>query len=209
MTSEPLSAALRQATWAVHHEVEALPLVQAIMSGTIDRAVFVRYTGHLLGIYQALEDGLLRHEGHPACAGLLVPGLARVASLQADLDFLGGPVLDSALARRIGEMTVAFPPGLVAYFYLRYFGDLSGGQMLAQALRPLLLGPQAADPSAPAIPAGLSFYDFSTLGPVGPAKQLLRSRLDAVTLSATDRQAVLDEAVGGFQEHAQLFRSLL
>jgi heme oxygenase len=197
---QPLSEALRDATRQVHHEVENLPLVQALLSGTVPREVFVRYTGHLLSIYKALEEGLTHHQAHPACAGLMIPGLARVPHLMADLAFLKGEALDSSVARRIRELDQNFPPGLVAYFYLRYFGDLNGGQMLGQALLQLM-----SDSGG----AGLSFYRFAELGPVGEAKQSLRNRLNAVVLSHSERRAVLNEAVRGFQEHAQLFRSLL
>lgn len=200
MMAPPLSMALREATREVHREVESLPLIQAIFAGTIERGTFVRYTGHLFSIYEALENGLERHREHPVCGGLLLPGLARAPRLQADLTALGGTALDSSLAGRIRELADTFPPGLVAYFYLRYFGDLSGGQMLREKLLPL--SPSSEGP-------GLSFYDFSELGPVGPVKENLRGKLDALVLELADRQAVIDEAVRGFQEHTRLFHSLL
>lgn len=196
MSAAPLSTLLREATWELHREVEALPLVQSILQGTISRMTFIRYTGCLATIYEALETGLRQHS---ATAGLLIPGLARAAHLQADLAAWESAALDSPLAARIREISTAFPPGLVAYFYLRYFGDLSGGQMLRQSLDHLL--PSASSP-------GLSFYSFAELGSVGPVKQRLREMLDALPFSDAERSGIVEEARRGFLEHGKLFRLL-
>jgi len=78
------------------------------------------------------------------------PSLNRAASLEQDLEFFAGkewkaiPVVQSAAdyADHLTALGQSMPRGLVAHAYVRYLGDLSGGQpmdRLEERCRELLL----------------------------------------------------------------------
>lgn len=195
---EKLTAALRQTTAALHKRVEQTAFVQALATGKITREAYAFYTAHLLALYQALEEALRLHETTPCCAGLLLPGLERTHRLRADLGVLGHPApREWELSHRIRFISHSGEPErLLAHYYVRYFGDLSGGQSLARALRQVTGG------------EGLSFYDFSDGGENQVSVPILRNTLDGLPLSAPQRQRVLDEAVRSFLAHETLFLSM-
>ena len=93
------------------------------------------------------------------------------------------------------------PHLLGAHVYLRYLGDLYGGQLMARALEPswhLPAGRQAT-----------RFLDFGTPGQVRAAMAALRAALDALSLSDSQQQAVVQEACSGFARHEAIFEGLV
>ncbi len=93
------------------------------------------------------------------------------------------------------------PHLLGAHVYLRYLGDLYGGQLMARALEPSWH-----------LPAGrhaTRFLDFGTPGQVRAAMAALRSALDALRLSDSQQQAVVQEACSGFARHEAIFEGLV
>ena len=91
------------------------------------------------------------------------------------------------------------PDLLVAHAYVRYLGDLSGGQMLARIVREsLALG------SGP----GVAFYDFGHPEEVARLKQAFRDGLDAVPADEATMNAIVAEARLAFESHRRLFDEL-
>ncbi|MBK7529095.1 MAG: biliverdin-producing heme oxygenase [Piscinibacter sp.] len=134
-----LAERLRSQTWPAHKQVEATSFVRALLGGQVDRAGYCLLLASLHPIYAALEAALLRHAQHPGIASVFSPALLREASLGSDLDHLHGPAWRNELeaqpaarayAARIAEIERNEPVLLVAHAYVRYLGDLSGGQAL-------------------------------------------------------------------------------
>jgi heme oxygenase len=78
---------------------------------------------------------------------------------------------------------------LLAHAYTRYLGDLSGGQLLAGVVRRALSLTSAE---------GTAFFEFAQLGDLTAFKAEYRRRLDAVPLTDSDAQRVVEEAVAAF-----------
>ena len=87
---------------------------------------------------------------------------------------------------------------LLAHHYVRYLGDLSGGQVIARLVQRHYGVPDA----------GLHFYDFSLLGKAKVYKDAYRHQLDAVALSETERQDVLHRARQAFERTRRVFVEL-
>ena len=158
--SVTLAERLRSETRAQHVELERSALMQQLLRGRMPQRTYCALLRNLHPIYQELEAGLAACAAHPGVAPVCSPALWREPALRADLDLLHGPDWPSdiamqssaaAYARHLTALVAGQPERLVAHAYVRYLGDLSGGQMLRRvvARNPALGGGQ-----------GVAFYDF-------------------------------------------------
>lgn len=140
----PLSAALRAATASAHESAERSSFVADLVEGRARYRAFVALAAQQLVVYRALEDVLHEHYlDHPLLAPVDDRRLDRVAALEHDLTVLAGPdhtvrLTDGRLP--LSPATVAYahelrerhtPEMILAHHYVRYLGDLSGGQIIA------------------------------------------------------------------------------
>ncbi len=201
-----LSTLLREHTAAAHRRVEGTPFVRALIAGRLDRAAYGLLLRSLHEIYAALETGLTAQAGHPALAPLQASAFFRRDALAGDLAFLCGESWPTRLhaqpeslayAHHLHGLACERPELLAAHAYVRYLGDLSGGQILRRVVaRSLDL------PDGP----GTRFYAFDE--PADALAQRLRATLNGQSLEAAARQAIVDEAEAGFVRHERLFAEL-
>ena len=202
-----LPALLRSATWPLHAEVERAGLMRRLLAGRIERTDYVALLQNLGAIYAALEPLLLQHRADPALAPIHDPALHRTVALRADLRFLAGAVPRApALARatqtyveRLHEIGRCAPRLLAAHAYVRYLGDLSGGQALQRVVGRALRLPG---------PDGLRFYDFGDAAAVARRAQVFRQGLAAIRLDDAAAAELVAEAQRAFALHGDLFREL-
>jgi heme oxygenase len=204
----PLSLRLREASRGWHSRAERAGVMPLLLRGQLAREGYVRLLRNLHAIYAALEPALKSHARHPALSAVLHDGLAREAHLRADLLHLHGAKWSGELAlvteatayvERLLHLCAQDPPRLAAHAYVRYLGDLSGGQVLAR-----LVGERFGLPGRD----GLRFYDFGPAEAVAAQAAALRSGLDAMPLTAAQADAVVDEACDAFARHCRLFEQL-
>lgn len=95
-------------------------------------------------------------------------------------------------------------PLVVSHAYVRYLGDLSGGQHIAKRLRKLF--PVHHAPSA-----GFAFYDFVATKSAAELKDDFRHSIDRpdLHLSARHLDSLVAEASRGFEFNTALFDSLV
>jgi len=209
VTSETgLSALFRNATQAAHKNVEAGLFIKKIFSGAVTREEYHLYSQALAGLYGALEKSLGENREHPGVSRIYFPELLRCEPLHQDLKEWHGAEtrLPASLKREIEEIRGYLeqlgqqdPLLLVAHAYVRYLGDLSGGQALARGLARRF--PEER---------GFSFYAFPKVGNLDAMKNLYRQRLDEIGRLNPDRCAALaQEAVDAFELNNRLFSAIL
>jgi heme oxygenase len=206
--STALPERLRLETRALHAATERSGAMAALLAGRLPRTGYVAMLRNLQALYTALEAALQAQAGAPAVAALPVGPLARAAVLADDLATLHGPAwasdlpLADAAAVYAARLSTLAAPGLVAHAYVRYLGDLHGGQVLQRLVaRHYGLPDEAGAP-------GTRFYDFGATPQVLALRQQLRGALGSLPLQAAEQDAVVAEACWAFEQHQRLFVAL-
>jgi heme oxygenase len=196
-TVPTLSLRLRDATREAHRAAERCRFLRRLLRGDLPTRDYAAYLAALLRVYTALEEGLVRHAGHPALARFPWPALRRDEALTCDLAALAGPdwrelvERDRSAGAYAARLSLAGPLTLLAHAYVRYLGDLSGGQILREAV-------------ARIAPDALAFYTFDRLAEPEQERHLFRARLDQLSLSPRDEALVVAEAVVAFELNTAL-----
>jgi heme oxygenase len=104
-----------------------------------------------------------------------------------------------ALVQRVRALRAARSSALAAHAYVRYLGDLHGGQMLAAVVRQAY-GWHAED--------GTRFYAFGGRERVLALRTALRAALAALDFNPAEADAAAAEARWAFEQHVALFEQL-
>lgn len=201
-----LAQRLRSDTASLHAQAERSGVMPDLLRGKLDRLAYCRLLRNLHEIYLALERELTRHAAHCHIAPIYAAELLRHAALGADLDVLHGPgwkdtlQVASACAQYVARLQGigdANPGMLVAHAYVRYLGDLSGGQILRGIVTDALhLNGE-----------GVRFYEFPAPGAVTLAERF-RAGLNSIDLDDAVAAAIIAEAKLAFGLHVRLFDEL-
>ena len=198
--------ALRDATLDVHRQAEDEPFIADLMAGRREAADFARLTGQLRPIYATLEPAVTTMRGRGRLTALFDPRLDRLAAIDHDLHALANGTAAQltvplpatrAYAKRLGEVADS-EPRLLAHHYVRYLGDLSGGQIIATLMR----RHYGIEDEA------LTFYAFEGLSSKGGFKTTYRHHLDEVLADPGFYAEVLDETRLAYEANRRVFAQL-
>jgi heme oxygenase len=195
---------LRTETAALHAEAERAGVMRELLRDRLERGAYCVLLRNLHEIYTWLEHGLDRHAAHPLVSAVDLPGLRRRGALAADLQSIHGEGWDrlpranatTRYASRLRELGDRRAEPLVAHAYVRYLGDLSGGQILRRIV---------ADSLRLADGVGTAFYDFGD--EAGLLADTFRSRLDALDADGPVAGDIVAEAQRAFVFHVRLFEA--
>lgn len=201
------AARLRKATMSEHRDAETRSFIARLMGGTVPVDGFAALTAQYLIIYRELEAAALAMRDNPVAGGLADPALSRVAALESDLAHLYGPNWEARAkpveatkryAERLREHCYTSPARFVAHHYVRYLGDLSGGQLVGRKVAATYnLGTR-----------GTAFYRFDQITDPKAYKTVYRERLDALDLSAGELDTLVEESQLAFTLNAAVFQEL-
>jgi heme oxygenase len=210
LAAAPLALRLRLETRDLHHAAEHSGAMGALLRGELALPAYKAMLRNLLAIYQPLEAALDRHASHPGVAPMRVPALYRSKALSADLAALDPPgagdmsnpeALEPAArdyALRLAGVAPGAAPMLVAHAYVRYLGDLHGGQTLS-TLVGRAYGGQAA----------VGFYDFGDAEQLAAHRADFRASLAALPSTPEGDDLIVAEARWAFEQHILLFEQLM
>ncbi len=126
---------LKELTHEQHRRAETRPFVKVLFGGDINPKLYATYLKNQHPQYEILEVCAMPH-------GLLngIPEIRRAPAILADFTELWGaentekpkmcPVVDEYIKYILSIKDD--PKKLMAHIYVRHFGDLSGGQMIAK-----------------------------------------------------------------------------
>lgn len=207
-STTPLSQLLREGTMAAHQDAEESDFMAQLLDGHLNTRAAHLLTGQLGFVYEALEDAMRAVADSPAVATIYDPNLERVPALRSDLENMLGAEWEShvemlpATARYVARLRELADQGdalrLIAHDYVRYLGDISGGQVIRKRLNGLY---------------GISmdhllFYDFAAIGKIPPYRTNYRKNLDALPLDHDSQQVLVEEAKKAFAFNSAVFAEL-
>ena len=206
--SPGLADRLGSETRALHTAAERSTFMQALLRGRLTRSAYRALLCNLYALYASLEPALERHAADPMIAPVYEPALWRTASLAHDLHALNALSLadqpqPSPVALRyvlrLRHLEATEPGLLLAHAYVRYLGDLSGGQVLRRIV---------TDSAAIGAPGAVAFYDFGDMTRVRALAHAFRHGLASLKLPGPKADALVAEAALGFRLHRLLFDEL-
>jgi len=204
-----LAAQLRSATRTLHAEVERAGIMPGLLRGELPVPVYVALLRNLHAIYATLEQALTGLTHDPRTEPFCRTELFRRTALETDLaalspghNWLELPVQEATktYVARLLSAAKDDPVRLVAHAYVRYLGDLNGGQLLARTVSRLTEHVRASC---------VAFYDFGGNAAAARHARDFRDALDALPLSDAEIAAVVDEARWAFKQHGLIFQALM
>lgn len=196
--AEALPQRLKAATRELHARAERSGVMAELLAGTVSRGAYIALLANLQALYGALETAF----GHATGERPNLAALSRSAALAADLHRFGASAPAPApatldYAARLHALRDAGAHRLWAHAYVRYLGDLHGGQILSRMVRQRFAPVDAT-----------RFYDFGDDAQVRLLREGLRTQLAALRLDAAQTGEVVAEAVWAFEAHCRIFEQI-
>ena len=188
-TQERFSARLKESTKHVHDNAEHSTFMEDLMGGSLNTEAYLRLINQYVHIYEALEAVSEHYRAEYIRADI------RALGQDGDID---APLPATAEYVERIRATVNSPERYLAHHYLRYLGDLSGGQAVAALVNRHYGIPAEA----------LSMYRFTELPKPKVFKDGYRELLDNAPLTDEQREALIEECIEGFRINASLFAQL-
>ncbi|KAG0210572.1 Heme oxygenase 2 [Mortierella sp. GBA30] len=203
-----LSVDLKEGTKTVHAEAERSKFVKYFFKGEITPAIYGRFLISLYQVYSALEKALDQHKDNANIQLIYFPTeLSRKEALEQDLEFFNGPdwremlnpvsPAQKAYIDAIERCSSTKPELLIAHSYVRYLGDLSGGQILAKKLQKYNDLPEGK---------GVAFYNFDLIEDKDGFKDQYRKRLNQVEVDEETHKEIVQESCQAFIRNIDIFQ---
>ncbi len=204
--AEGFAALIRSATAQAHQDAERSDFVVGLLDGKLPVTDYALLARQHHVIYAALEEATAINDD-PELDRFFAPELSRLDSIESDLEFLAGEAwreIAVSLAAKeyadwIRRVTHEWPRGVLAHHYVRYMGDLSGGQPLLRRLQRIYGFEDGR---------GTAFYRFDEIPSPQAFKVRYRQMLDDLAWNESEKDHFIDEARLAFDHHATLFADL-
>lgn len=204
-TTSPLSRMMKEGSQAEHDAAEASVFMEALVDSRINQAGYAHYLQMFRPVYVAMEEVSEALRDDPIAGAVIDPNLYRLDAIDQDLAYwkqfgdveIASAAVD-AYVKQVHE-SASWGGLFLAHHYTRYLGDLSGGQAIGRILeRTFSLKDKV----------GIAFYEFDAIEKPKPYKDKYRATLDALDLSAAEKQKVTDEVRATFRLNQAIFDEL-
>ncbi|AKP28050.1 heme oxygenase (biliverdin-producing) [Leptospira interrogans] len=203
-----LATILREGTSEEHKAAESSAFIRCFMKGILEKGTYARHLEAFYYVYESMEEELERNKNNLVLKSIYFPELYRKNALLEDLQFFYGTwkpndhqpsVATQNYVKRIRKISETQPELLAAHSYVRYLGDLSGGQILKKVAARALNLPEGK---------GISFYEFPMIQDINGFKQNYRTALDSLPVNDSEKQSILAESKQVFLLNQGIFSEL-
>ncbi|MDV6236270.1 biliverdin-producing heme oxygenase [Leptospira ellisii] len=203
-----LATLLREGTSEEHKAAESSAFIRCFMKGVLEKGTYARHLEAFYFVYAAMEEELKKHKDRPVIKTIFFSELDRKEALLEDLRFFYGSwdpagrtptPATQAYVERIRKISESDPILLAAHSYVRYLGDLSGGQILKKVAARALALPEGK---------GISFYEFPAIQDINDFKQNYRVALDTLPVNDSEKEEILRESKQVFLLNQGIFLEL-
>jgi heme oxygenase len=200
-----LSEILRETSKVPHAEVESTAFAKNLANGKLSQEEYVKYLTALKPIYCELEQQLTANHKIEALESFTTDSfkvLYRTEAIEKDLLAFGmkeqAPVAGvKDYVGHLKEIAKTKPHLLIAHVYIRYLGDLFGGQMIMKKIETLW-------------PGKIAFYHYAA--PLDKKPMLFvrkfKQLLDEAPLDTSQINEVAQEALWAYKQHTVIFSQL-
>ncbi len=204
LAEKPLSGLLRRETWADHDRAQFSPFELSLAQGTISKEGYRQLLANVYPVYRAMEARLETLANDQLVGQFHLPELARAPFIEKDLEYFYGPDWKAAVedeqlpgtAEYVERIVSVDTVGFIAHHYTRYMADLSGGLMIAAALRNAW-GDE-----------GLDYYDFSEIGDAVGFKNAYRQALNDLPLDVEQKLQLIFEVMTAYEYNIEMGKAL-
>lgn len=188
---------LRARTASLHIKAERTGIIADILARSASREGYALLLRNLLPVYQCLESTPSPTMDDREWKDVFCIEVRRAEAIERDLDELSGrswrntlPVVPAtrSCVERLEKIAETRPSLLVAHAYVRYLGDLNGGQIM----RRLLAQSLGLEDSA------LAFHRFPLIADIGSFRTQYRTAIQQA-MARLDADDIADEAVLAFE----------
>lgn len=206
---ESLSQRLKSQTQRAHTDAERSGIVRDLIRGQADKQHYLVFLKNLGEIYLELEHQLEKLEKDHPLSFFATPELFRYEAIQKDLSMMGNssaelPTLPVTreYCQTIREAFVGSQYRLLSHAYVRYLGDLSGGQIMAKIMAKS--GFRAGE-----VCTSMRFYKFAQIPDPVAYKDKLRRAIDTFGERQTEWDPIVEEANTVFSLNMKLSESVV
>ncbi|KAF9914779.1 heme oxygenase (decycling) 1 [Lobosporangium transversale] len=210
-----LADSLWQSIKDVHGKRNRSKFLNCLSAGKVSQDVYRRYLFSLFHVYDSMEKALEDNKENPQIALIYFPlELSRKQALIKDLEYFYGPQwrdmmppitpAQQAYRSRIEHWAASSPEVLIAHAYVRYLGDLSGGQIIRNNLHQhanFYSNDDDADNHR-----GLQFYEFEHIQDQKMFKNMFRKQLNNVQVPKELEKQIVEEAKSAMLLNYELFK---
>ncbi len=188
---------------AAHHKAEGMDFSRALLAGQAHPVQLAALLRALGPAYELIEERGPELAAALGAESMPWSDLARTTALRHDAAKLAAieatPPSAAATAwlAHLRKLAQRAPHRFMAHVYVRYGGDLSGGQQLAEQANAIL--------ASHGLPP-LDFWHFSR--PTAELKHALHEAFEQLDLSEAEEEELLEEAVLGFHATQKLLAEL-
>lgn len=205
LAEKPFAALLRRDTWGDHDRAQFSPFEMSLAEGTISKEGYRQLIANVYPVYVAMEERLESLADDLIVGQFHIPELARASFIAQDLEYFYGPDWREAIvaeqlpgtAEYVERVKTVDNIGFVAHHYTRYMADLSGGLMIAAALRNAWGGDD-----------GLAYYDFSAIGDAVGFKNAYRQALNELPLDVQGKLDLIAEVMVAYEYNIEMGKAL-
>ena len=186
-----------------HHKAEGMAFSRSLLQGEATPIQIAGLMRALLPAYSLLEDEAPTLASALGAESIPWSALARRSALEHDIAVLSSidrtPLSAAGVIwhEHLKTLVRQAPHRLMAHVYVRYGGDLSGGQQLAEKAN-AIISREGLSP--------LSFWSFEQEVP--KLKQALHDGFEEMDLSEAEEEELLEEAEVAFGETQRLLAEL-
>jgi heme oxygenase len=199
---------IKIATTELHRRAETSGVVQDIIQKRVTKLTYTLYLRNLQLIYTTLEARPAKiSKGSQRTAPLLNEMLRRGKPIEEDLKIICRsqnwrklPVMESSKAyqKHIDDIKRDNPIALLGHIYVRYLGDLNGGQVLERLLKQCL---NISDEA-------YNFYRYPAILNLPSFRADYRALFNLKGLSEGDERSIIDAAIAGFEFNIALSKDI-
>lgn len=202
---------LREGTQKSHTMSENTAFMKCFLKGIVEREPYRKLMANLYYVYCAIEEELERLKDHPIIKETYFAVLNRKEHLEQDLAYYYGEDWQNQISpfeagktyvARIHEVAHTEPALLIAHAYVRYLGDLSGGQSLRKIVRSALELPEDQGTRF------FEFDDFASPSVIREFKGQYRDALNSLPIDDALIDKIVEEANLAFKLNRDVFHDL-